>query len=372
MFFSKRSRCGVVTALVLLLLAGCDMPTGEPSINTEVEVNAPVAAQKTFSFLGGDKSEFEPLIDTTTSDFDSLFTVGDAQKDISIVQRVDNFDIGTLNGALSNASGDLSFESRDFAETFIDLEEEGIVFPGEQRIGDVPGVTEEDLKVSASGTIVVSGNDRVAFDKTNDDFVELGDTRVKVQNVTISPNAEGRVFDNVRYVYPDVRVAPYGVEDVLLVEFVSDPCGEGPCGENGEFERDITDLKGGFSLNLQGVRVYPDKEDIDRNGKVQFEVKGRVNEDLRVEDDDKISLGVETSIENFEIQEIKVSEAKPFAVNVTPNADGGTVDIADENEVETASFDGFGGITDRVDGFRLTRTSLDYAEKLKNLVSTDA
>lgn len=47
------------------VLSGCDIPTGEPSLNTEVGISGPVVAAKTYSFIGGPDSENDPLIDTT-------------------------------------------------------------------------------------------------------------------------------------------------------------------------------------------------------------------------------------------------------------------------------------------------------------------
>lgn len=91
-------------------LVGCDLPTEGPSFETETNVNTPVVAEKTFSFLGGPDSQFEPLVDTTTSTFDSLFTVASGSKDISIVQEIDNFDVGSLEGALDEAGGDFSID----------------------------------------------------------------------------------------------------------------------------------------------------------------------------------------------------------------------------------------------------------------------
>jgi len=110
MRFSNVDWCSAVIALVFLGVSGCDVPTGDPSLNTETDVNTPLVAEKTFSFLGGSNSTFEPLIDTTSSEFDSLFTVGDDPKDISVVQEVDNFDIGSLDNALDEAGGNLSID----------------------------------------------------------------------------------------------------------------------------------------------------------------------------------------------------------------------------------------------------------------------
>ncbi len=117
--FSKLGWCGTLVALLFLVLGGCDAPTGSPSLNTETSINVPLVSEKTFSFLGeADSSEFEPLIDTTSSEFDSLFVVGENPKDISVVQEVDNFDIGSLDDALDEAGGDLAVND-NFSEDLV-------------------------------------------------------------------------------------------------------------------------------------------------------------------------------------------------------------------------------------------------------------
>lgn len=364
-----------VTALTFVLLLGCDVPTGNPSpsLNTDTEISTPLVQEKTFSFLGGPGSEFEPLIDTTSSDFDTLFEVESANKDISVVQKIDNFNIGNLDGALDNAAGDLTFDQKSFEEEFLDLEEEGTTFSGEKRIGDLPFIDNEDLQISTTGDIAVSGSDKVAFDKSKDNYVELGNTTIGVdEGVTVSPSdAEERVFDSLRYVYPDVRVAPYGKNDRLVIDFVENPCGNGPCGSDGAYERSIKEIQDGFDVDLKDARVYPDKPKVDQSGTITFNIDGKVNPDVEVEDDDRIALGISTSLDNFEIQEIDVDKAKPFMVTVTPNENGGDIDIASDNEVRTAAFDGFTGITDRVDGLNLADVSFNFQVETVNLTSTD-
>ncbi|WP_263786506.1 hypothetical protein [Salinibacter grassmerensis] len=360
-----------LSALVLAMLVGCDVPTGDPSpsINTDTEISTPLVQEKTFSFLGGPASEFDPLIDTTSSDFDSLFTV-DGEGDISVVQDIDDFEIGDLNGALDNATGGLTFDQESFEKELINLQEEEEVsaFPGEQRIGDL----NVKLQRSATADIPVRGDNRVAFDTTQNDYVELGNTKIGVQNVTISPNATEAVFDSLRFTYPDIRVEPYGEGNQLVVEFVEDPCGEDPCGSNGEYERDISKLGAGFDIDLDGARVYPNKPKITESGTVTFRIGGQVNPDLQIEDDDKISFGASTSLDDFKIREIDVGAAKPFTVAVTPNPNGGDINIANDSEVRTAAFDGFEGITGRVDGLNLADVGLNFQVETKNLASTDA
>ncbi len=357
-----------VAALTFITLVGCDVPTGNssPSINTDTEISTPLVQEKTFTFLGGPNSEFDPLIDTTSSDFDSLFEVESSNNDISVVQEIDNFDIGNLNEALDNATGSLTFDQKTFDETFIDLQKEGFTFAGERQIG----VLNVELQRSATANIPVRGSNRVAFKKSQNNYVELGPTTIEVQNITSSPTAPGGVFDSLRFTYPDIRVEPYGEDNQLVVDFVENPCGSGPCGSNGEYERDISG--DGFRIDLEGARIYPDKPNIDENGTVTFKIGGQVNPDLTVKDDDKISFGASTSFKNFKIREIDVDQAKPFAVAVTPNENGGDINVANDNEVRAAAFDGFGGITDRVDGLKLADVSLTFQVETANLASTDA
>ena len=102
--FSHAAIWGSVFTIALLLLGACDVPTSAPSLETDTGLNSPVVVNKTFSFLGGEAGPHEPLIDTTTSQFDSLFTVGASDPSISIEEEVSSFDIGSLGEALDEAT----------------------------------------------------------------------------------------------------------------------------------------------------------------------------------------------------------------------------------------------------------------------------
>ncbi len=231
----------------------------------------------------------------------------------------------------------------------------------EKKIGQISNRFDIDLAFSTEADIPVRGSNRVAFKQ--DDYVELGDAEIVVQNIAISPTAQRRVFDEIRFVYPDIRVEPYGPDDQLVISFVESP--------SGKYEQDINDLSNGSRIPLNDTRVYPEKPKIDEDGTVTFKIDGQVNPDLRVENDDKISFGASTSLDSFEIQEIDVGAAKPFTVTVTPNKDGGAINVADDSEVRTAAFDGFEGITGRVDGLELADVSLTFQVETANLASTD-
>lgn len=99
------------SVLILFALMGCDIPTSGPSFEAETGVNSPVVMNKTFSLLGGADSPHEPLIDTTTSEFDSLFTVAESDQSISIEEEVSSFDFGSVNQALDEATTGLGVEA---------------------------------------------------------------------------------------------------------------------------------------------------------------------------------------------------------------------------------------------------------------------
>lgn len=91
-----------VWLLAIILFFGCDMPK-EPNFTTSHKVEAPLLVNKTFQFMG-DSTGTEVLIDTTSTEFDSLFTV-DSDGFISL-SREENFEFGDLNDAIPSISTD--------------------------------------------------------------------------------------------------------------------------------------------------------------------------------------------------------------------------------------------------------------------------
>lgn len=349
---------GPILGSCLVLLAGCDLPTESPSFRTKTDVESPLVAENTYSFLGGPQSQFEPLVDTTTSTFDSLFTVGEDPKDVALEQRIDDFAIGTLDGALDEAAGTLSLENSSFKE---DLHSLG---------GDGSGTAElPNIVVYEKGTLTMADNESVAFAE-DEHYVRVTDASVEMTSATIEPTHE--VFDTLDYTYPDVRRPPYQDEDSLVVRFVRDPCSSNPC-DDGTFEFQKANLDQGFTINPDTVQVYPNKNTLADQGTIDFGIRARLNEGHEVSDDETLSVSGAMSIEQFQLLEVSASEAKPFTVNVTSDANGdGNLDIADDDETQTASFDGFKGITNRVEGLRIASTTLDLSIDAENIASTDA
>lgn len=97
--------------MALLAVGGCDVPTTAPSVETDTGLSTPVVVNKTFSFLGSGKSEQEPLIDTTTAQFDSLFVVAESDQSLSIEEEVSSFDFGSLDQVLDEASAGLGVDA---------------------------------------------------------------------------------------------------------------------------------------------------------------------------------------------------------------------------------------------------------------------
>jgi hypothetical protein len=100
-------------------LSACDIPTSGPSLETETGISGPVVVNKTFLLLGGPESPEEALIDTTTSEFDSLFTVSEEDQSLSIEEEVSSFDIGSLDEALGEATEGIG-TSTSFSEPIIE------------------------------------------------------------------------------------------------------------------------------------------------------------------------------------------------------------------------------------------------------------
>ncbi|MGN8225120.1 hypothetical protein [Gracilimonas sp. BCB1] len=74
---------------------GCELPKS-PDFRTSHKVEAPVMYNKTFQFMGD--STMSVMIDTTGSDFDSLFTIdGD---DFITISKEQDFNFGELNDAI--------------------------------------------------------------------------------------------------------------------------------------------------------------------------------------------------------------------------------------------------------------------------------
>ncbi len=101
-----------VWLLVFVALVGCEIPK-KPDFTTSQRIEAPILVDKEYQFLGGGGS-VDVLIDTTGSEFDSLFTL-DATGFISLSQEQD-FEFGDLNDAIPEISTDPADFSSEVGE----------------------------------------------------------------------------------------------------------------------------------------------------------------------------------------------------------------------------------------------------------------
>jgi len=100
----------IIWLIVGTTIVSCDLPK-KPDFTTSHTVEAPILINKEFQFLGGGGS-VEVLIDTTKSEFDSLFTLNTTTGLIS-VSKEEDFDFGDLNDAIPEISTDpTSFNSQ--------------------------------------------------------------------------------------------------------------------------------------------------------------------------------------------------------------------------------------------------------------------
>lgn len=84
----------------VFLFSHCDLPTQAPDFSFTTGVRTPVLFDQTFVFLGPSADGADALIDTTSTTFDSLFTVNPLDQSVFIVEELDDFDLGSLDGVL--------------------------------------------------------------------------------------------------------------------------------------------------------------------------------------------------------------------------------------------------------------------------------
>ncbi|MEX2364213.1 MAG: hypothetical protein WD597_11345, partial [Balneolaceae bacterium] len=147
----------LVLLIASITLAGCEMPK-KPNFTTSHKVEAPILYNKTFQFMGDSTA----LIDTTSADLDSLFTIdGD---DFITISKEEDFDFGDLNDAVPEVSVDpTSFESQ-----VGEIALENFTSGSDDNLGsaDIQEVTGNDPNLVPAGTPIPGGS--------NIDPIEIG------------------------------------------------------------------------------------------------------------------------------------------------------------------------------------------------------
>lgn len=190
--------------VVALMSLSCETPN-DPSFSTSQKVDAPLLFSKTFTFLG----ESNALVDTTSSDFDSLFVV-DGEGLVSLVVD-EKFDFGDLDDAIPEVDvratnintevGVIEFEefstgegavgSASFEEfTGFQPPPEGTPIPAGQS-GNIDIELTTERLVTASVT-----NGKAIFDLTNDLGFDLSQLTVQFQTEGVDVG-DPLIFNNL-------------------------------------------------------------------------------------------------------------------------------------------------------------------------------
>ncbi|MFV1885109.1 MAG: hypothetical protein ACMZ7B_11520 [Balneola sp.] len=141
-----------IWAMVLVLITGCEIPK-KPDFTTSQTVEAPLLIDKQFQFLGGGGS-VEVLIDTTSSDLDSLFTL-DQATDLIKISIEEEFDFGDLNDAIPEISTDETSFNSQVGELEIGSFSSGNGNLGTASFQDLTGL---NPAVVPAGTPIIAGS----------------------------------------------------------------------------------------------------------------------------------------------------------------------------------------------------------------------
>lgn len=148
----------ILIALVSLLVA-CDLPTEGPSFSTEAEVNAPILARGTYTFLGG-PGDAPVLIDTTTTTFSNLFVVDPADGTVTLEIEAGTFDVGRfqedvfevgirqLGTALVGPGGSGSAGLEAQAEATVDFRDDRILTPAGLELSGADRVSVNTMQLT--------------------------------------------------------------------------------------------------------------------------------------------------------------------------------------------------------------------------------
>lgn len=189
----------LLMGLVLIVaLTGCEIPKS-PDFKTSHKVEAPLMYNKTFQFLGDSSA----IVDTTSADFDSLFTI-DGDNFITISKEQD-FDFGDLNDAIPVIDVDpTSFESAVGELEITDFSSSD----GDLGSADIQEVTAQDPNLVPAGTPIPAGDNsanpvRLGIG-ANTDFFRSATIKNGVLNVELTntlgfdfETAEIQVIDTV-------------------------------------------------------------------------------------------------------------------------------------------------------------------------------
>lgn len=143
------------------IIVNCDLPSTpkDPNFTTSHKVEAPILINKTIQFLGGG-DDTDVLIDTTGSEFDSLFVIADGGPDEGLISIAveEEFELGDLNDAIPTIGIDPASFSSEVGEIEI-----GSFSSGGDNLGtvDIQTVTGNDPNLIPAGLPIPAGNNAV-------------------------------------------------------------------------------------------------------------------------------------------------------------------------------------------------------------------
>ncbi len=173
--------------LLCVIAAGmflaCEFPK-DPDFETSQRVEIPILADKPYQFMGqGD----DVLIDTTSSDFDSLFIVDDATQFVSLA-RSEDFDFGDLDDAIPEVQVDPTSFNAEVGELELgDFSSQGE--GGNLGEADFQTITGQDPATFPAGSLIPLGGSAppgINIDVDTDYFVSAtiksGSLRIEIVN----------------------------------------------------------------------------------------------------------------------------------------------------------------------------------------------
>lgn len=131
----QRIKLPLLVVLGFILVVSCDLSVpAEPDFTTSHAVEIPVINNRTFVFLGDSSGA---LIDTTSEDLDSLFTI--ANDGLVSISTEEEFDFGDLNDAIPEIDGSSTDFNAEVGELEIGSFSSGSGDLGSTDFGEISG-----------------------------------------------------------------------------------------------------------------------------------------------------------------------------------------------------------------------------------------
>jgi hypothetical protein len=213
---------GFAAAAVLTALAAtCDIPTKAPNFTATPTVKAPLIFSEGLLFLGPGENGEPALVDTTSPDFDSLFTVDPSDRSIYVVRDVDRIDLddgGTLFDPFDIGPAAMNFRLGEFETHVISGSATEIVGLQDGAARTTPAVPHE----VENGRIYFPGNIENILANPSSDLLVLNTSSVLVFGFSLDSaplnRLEVRLTNNAGTTLTDGAFAASSLPGVELVD----------------------------------------------------------------------------------------------------------------------------------------------------------